>query len=79
MIFMIMSIIASVGRTAVYDSRRLKKFSMRSKTSPRESWLASTSLAACNRLQCKDGFQIVIKEDSHREKDPKTSEDHLCG
>ncbi|KAF8259406.1 hypothetical protein EI94DRAFT_1751706 [Lactarius quietus] len=45
----IMSVIASVGRTAVWDSRRLKKFSMRLKRSTRASWLASTSIAAERR------------------------------
>ena len=73
------SAIASVGRTAVYVSRRLKKFSMHSKRSARASWLASTSLAACDRFQCKDGSQTVTNEDARRKKDANTSEDYLCG
>jgi hypothetical protein len=48
--FTIMSEIASVERTAVYDSRRSKKFAVYPKRSIRVSWLASTSLAACDRL-----------------------------
>jgi hypothetical protein len=45
-IFTITSVIAAVGGTAVYDSRRLKKPSMRTKMSMSTSWLASISLAA---------------------------------
>jgi len=45
-IFTITSVIAVVGGTSVYDSRRLKKLSMRTKMSISISWLASTSLAA---------------------------------
>jgi hypothetical protein len=45
-IFTIMSVIAAVGGTFVYVSRRLKKFSIRSKMSTRASCAALTSLAA---------------------------------
>ena len=45
-IFTIISVIALVGGTSVYDSRRLKKFSMRSNRSARASSLPPTSLAA---------------------------------
>jgi hypothetical protein len=69
--------IVSVGHMAVYDLRRMKKFSMHQKRSIRASWLASTSLAACDRLQCKGGFQTEKKEGAQREKDPNTSEGHF--
>ena len=45
-IFTIASVIAAVGGTSVYNSRRLKKLSIRTKTSMSTSWLAATSLAA---------------------------------
>ncbi|KAI9447124.1 hypothetical protein BJY52DRAFT_1313190 [Lactarius psammicola] len=45
-ISVIMSVIAVVGVTSVYVSRRLKKNPMRSKSSARASLLAATSLAA---------------------------------
>ncbi|KAH9969676.1 hypothetical protein BC827DRAFT_1161841 [Russula dissimulans] len=49
MILMIMSVIAAVGGTSVYDSTLLKKFSMRLKRSTSMSWLASTSFATKRR------------------------------
>jgi hypothetical protein len=58
-IFTEMSVIASVGRTAVYGSRRLKKLSILPKRSTRASWLASTSLATCDSLQCRNSFQTL--------------------
>ena len=45
-ILTMISVIAFVGGTSVYDSRRLKKFSIRSNRSARASSLALTSLAA---------------------------------
>jgi hypothetical protein len=45
-IFTMTSVIAAVGGTSVYDSRRLKKLSIRTKISMSTSWLASISLAA---------------------------------
>ena len=45
-IFTIVSVIAAVGDTSVYDSSLLKKLSMRPKISARASCLALTSLAA---------------------------------
>ena len=45
-ILTMISVIALVGGTSVYDSSRLKKFSIRSKRSARASSLALTSLAA---------------------------------
>ncbi|KAF8476629.1 hypothetical protein DFH94DRAFT_757142, partial [Russula ochroleuca] len=49
MIFTITSVIAAVGCSSVYVSRRLKNPSMRTKMSISTSWLASTSLAAKRR------------------------------
>jgi hypothetical protein len=46
MIFTIMPVIADVGGTSAYDTRRSKKFSIREKRSTSTSWLALTSLAA---------------------------------
>jgi hypothetical protein len=45
MIFTLISIIVEVGGTSVYDSRRLKKPSIRQKILTSVSWLALTSLA----------------------------------
>jgi hypothetical protein len=62
-IFTIMSVIASAKRTAEYDWRRLKKFWMHTRRSIRASWLASTSLAARDRLQSRNDFQTEMNED----------------
>ena len=51
-IFTILSVIAAVGGTSVYVSRRLKKFSKSSEMSIRASCAALTSLTAW-RLRCQ--------------------------
>jgi hypothetical protein len=50
-ISVIMSVIAAVGATSVYVSRRVKKYPMRSKSSARMSPLAATAWAAYKDIQ----------------------------
>src|SRR6266852_2563604 len=50
---------------------------MRSKMSMSVSWLARTSIAACER--CYDGPREGTMKDTHREKDSDSCKDHFRG
>jgi hypothetical protein len=73
------SFIASVVGTSAYSSRRLKKFSMRSKISMSASWLAITSFAACVSSGIRITRKREIQDDNYREKDASTGKDDVRG
>ncbi len=76
MIFMMISLIASVVGTSVYVSSLRKKPSMRSKISKSVSLLAATSFAACE-VRCEKSPGKEIEDDRYQKEDTSTSKDHF--
>ena len=77
MILTMMSFMAAVGRTFMYASSRLKKYSMRLNKSIRASLLARTSLIACKGYKLPSRPHLA-KRDAHLQKDSNPCEYRIC-